>query len=649
MQRHSDVERDSERSEPEPASSEEGSVDVYAEGAPYQSDEEWDGLLAYLLNARGFDFHGYKPASLARRIRKRMDSLGLDRFGAYQDYLEVHPDEFGALFNTILINVTGFFRDPTAWEVVRDTAIPEILASKSAGEAVRAWSAGCATGEEAFTIAMLLAEALGPAEYQDRVKVYATDIDEDALNTARHAAYTERQLEGVPPELREKYFERVDGLHFIRKELRQQVIFGRHDLINDAPISRIDLMTCRNTLMYFNAETQARVLSRLHFALTEGGVLLLGRAETLMAHGHRFVPVDLKRRLSRKGVRRARSDESLFREDGATSPAQEMSLGDRIHAAALELSPVAQLVVDAAGHVTLVNERARELFGLQKSDAGRPLRDLQLSYKPVELRSLIDRAETELRAVAVKEIEWRGHLGESRWLDIHVAPLVDPARGTVGTVLTFVDSTAYRRLQRELEQSHQELETAYKELQSTNEELETTNEELQSTVEELETTNEELQSTNEELETMNEELQSTNEELQTLNEELRQRGEDLKTSNAFLESILSSLKGGVAVVDDELRVLAWNSHAAELWGLREEEVEGKHLLNLDIGLPLERLRPVLRSCLSGEADNKVLTVDAVNRRGKTIRCQVTCTPLMSGGDGVRGAILLMEDSPDGQS
>jgi len=166
-------------------------------------------------------------------------------------------------------------------------------------------------------------------------------------------------------------------------------------------------------------------------------------------------------------------------------------------------------------------------------------------------------------------------------------------------------------------------------------------------VEELETTNEELQSTNEELETMNEELQSTNEELQTMNDELRQRGEDLNTSNAFLQAVLASLEGGVAVVDPELRVLAWNPQAEELWGLREEEVEGKHLLNLDIGLPLERLRPLLRSCLGGEAGNQVL--DAVNRRGKTIRCQVTCTPLRADDTGVRGAILLMEHSADGSA
>jgi two-component system, chemotaxis family, CheB/CheR fusion protein len=623
------------------------SEDLIPESPPAESDPEWRGLLQYLLDERGFDFHGYKSASLSRRIRKRMQAVGLNSFTAYQDFLQADPGEFATLFNTILINVTSFFRDPAAWEAVRTKALPEILAAKAPDEPIRAWSAGCASGEEAYTIAMVLAEALGADEFHRRVKIYATDIDDEALNAARHATYSSRHVEGVPADLRAKYFDEADGVHTFHKDLRRQVIFGRHDLINDAPISRIDLLTCRNTLMYLSSETQARVLSRLHFALNEGGYLLLGRAETLIAYGHSFVTVDLKRRLSRKGTRRSIRNQPVVVPERA--PNRDVSRDGRLHRAALEASPVAQLVVDSAGELALANERARDLFGLRKDDIGRPLRDLQLSYRPVELRSLIDRVEADRRPLLVKEIEWRGRMGEPRWLDLSITALMNEFGVVSGTILTFNDATVHRQLQRELEQSHQELETAYEELQSTNEELETTNEELQSTVEELETTNEELQSTNEELETMNEELQSTNEELQTLNDELRQRGEDLNLSNAFLQSVLSSLKSGVAVVDKEFRIMAWNPQAVELWGLREEEVDGKHLLNLDIGLPLEQLRPLLRNCLSGESQSQVLSLEAVNRRGKPIRCQITCTPLANTEDGVRGAILLMEDSPDGNT
>ena len=275
-------------------------AEVDAERHTVTEDAEWAALLRYLRGARGFDFHGYKTNTLGRRIRKRMASLAIEKFSAYQDYLEVHPDEFGTLFNTILINVTSFFRDPAAWESLRTIAIPAIAAARGVGEPIRAWSAGCASGEEAYTIAMLLAEELGPEWYRSQVKIYATDVHEEALNTARHAAYTPGQVAGVPPDLLEKYFERVDGRYVFRPDLRRQVIYGRHDLIGDAPISRIDLLVCRNTLMYFNAETQARILSRFHFALNEGGFLLLGRAETLMSQGKAFTPVDLQRRLSRK-------------------------------------------------------------------------------------------------------------------------------------------------------------------------------------------------------------------------------------------------------------------------------------------------------------------------------------------------------------
>lgn len=270
------------------------------DNAASDDNSDWVALLGYLQTSRGFDFHGYKPASLARRIRKRMGTVEVDSFARYQDYLGAHPDEFASLFNIILINVTSFLRDRAAWDVVRTLAIPEIVAAKGPAESIRVWSAGCATGEEAYTLAMVLSEELGEEQFRTRVKIYATDVDEDALNTARHAVFTDRQVESVPPELLDKYFDHGDGLHSFRKELRRQVIFGRHDLINDAPISRIDLITCRNTLMYLNPETQASVLTQLHYALNQGGFLLLGRAETLMAYGHEFVSVDLKRRLSRK-------------------------------------------------------------------------------------------------------------------------------------------------------------------------------------------------------------------------------------------------------------------------------------------------------------------------------------------------------------
>ena len=606
-----------------------------------------EGLLDYLKRTRGFDFTGYKRASLERRINKRMQMVGVASFSDYLDYLEVHPEEFAGLFNTILINVTSFFRDASSWEYIEETVIPEVLARRDSRHPIRVWSAGCASGEEAYTLAMLFAEAMGIEAFKDRVKIYATDVDEEALVSARQAIYSEREVEAVPPQLLEKYFEVSEGRYIFRKDIRRHVIFGRHDLIQDAPISRVDMLVCRNTLMYFNAETQARILTRFQFALNDHGVLFLGRAETLMTHANAFAPLDLKRRVSSKlpslsnGVReRLIAAAQQYVNDGQDYPAEA-----RLRELALDSIPMAQLLVDVSGSLVLANERARTMFGMAITDVSRPIQDLKISYRPVELRAAIDQVCAERRPVVMHDVEWGTLNGEGRWLDIHVFPLVDPRDGgLLGAGVSFNDVSAAKRLQRDLEHANQSLETAYEELQSTNEELETTNEELQSTVEELETTNEELQSTNEELETMNEELQSTNEELQTMNDELRQRSDELNQVNSFLESILTSLRGAVVVVDADLNVLVWNRAAEELWGLREDEVRGKHVLGLDIGLPTERLKQPTRACLAGETDHITVEVDAVNRRGRPLRCHVSVTPLLTRAQVIHGAILVMEEA-----
>jgi two-component system CheB/CheR fusion protein len=611
-----------------------------------EPNREFEELLEYLKRTRGFDFTGYKHSSLQRRIGKRMQALGIDSYSVYTDHLEVHPEEFATLFDTVLINVTGFFRDPEAWEMLGRDIIPDLLARRAPDAPIRAWSAGCSSGEEAYSVAMLLAEELGMQQFQERVKIYATDVDEHALAKARQALYTPRESEGVPPALRERYFERQGDDYCFRKELRRQVIFGRHDLMQDAPISRVDLLVCRNTLMYFNAESQGRILARFHFALNDGGILFLGRAETLLSRSDLFTPVDLKRRISMKVPRSGLRDHLLLMAQPAVvDPAPRLGGQQRAREAAFEASPLAQLVVDEEGTLVLANERARALFGIGADDVGRPIQDLTVSYKPLELRSRIEQARAERRVVAARAVEWAA-AGEPHWFDVQIQPLVGEGGRAVGAAINFVDVTMPRRLQRELEDANQELEAAYEELQSTNEELETTNEELQSTVEELETTNEELQSTNEELETMNEELHSTNEELQTINDELRMRSDELHQVNELLAAILQSMQGGVVVLSRELEVLLWNDQAEELWGLRREEVVGRHFLNLDIGLPVDQLQQPLRSALGAGGGASDVTLEAVDRRGHAVQCRVRVTPLRSSGRESRGAIILMEAQPD---
>ncbi|HYM50967.1 MAG TPA: CheR family methyltransferase [Candidatus Limnocylindrales bacterium] len=601
--------------------------------------EDFEQLLGFLREHRGFDFTGYKRSTLMRRVSKRLGQIGVGTYAEYLVYLQAHPEEFTLLFNTILINVTGFFRDPAAWDFLRTEIVPRLLADKK-DEGIRVWSAGCASGEEAYSAAIMLAEALGLAQYRERVKVYGTDVDEDALARARHGAYTERDLAEVPPALRERYFEENTGQHLFRTDLRRTLIFGRHDLVQDAPISRIDLLICRNTLMYFETAAQSRILARLHYALQDRGYLFLGKAEMLLSRDSLFVPVALKQRIFSR-VPGSRIPERLAVLAQATSapaaPAEEASELKRLLVLTPDALPLAQLVVDASGFLALANRRARDLFGVSAADLGRPFQDLEVSFRPLELRSRIEQVSKEREPVQAAAVE-RGTLR----LDVDITPILDH-ENLLGVSVCFTDVTRYHELRRDLDRSKQELETASEELQSTNEELETTNEELQSTVEELETTNEELQSSNEELETMNEELESTNTELQTINTELHQRSSQLDDVNLFMERILGGLRVGVAALDHDLRVALWNHRAEDLWGLRSGEVVGHPLLGLDIGLPVGQLTEPIRQCLRGQDGFTQVTLEAVNRRGRAVRVQVQCSQMPTVDPERPGVIVMMEE------
>jgi two-component system CheB/CheR fusion protein len=600
-------------------------------------DPTFERLLEFVRDARSFDYTGYRRPTLMRRFEKRMQAVGAPDWEAYHAYLSEHPEEFAELFNTILINVTGFFRDAETWEIVATEVIPRLLEEREDEAPLRIWSAGCASGEEPYTVAMLLAEALGEERFRRRVKIYATDVDGDALAEAREATYTTKQLEKVPSELRQRYFRPSNhGLAF-RNDLRRAVIFGRNDLHRDPPISRVDLLVSRNTLMYFGPELQQRILSNFYFALNRGGFLVVGRAEALQSGRNFFVPYNLKRR--------------VFMKDGAAEPAFRLpqiappelaeaspDLGD----AAFEHGPTAQVVLDDQNRVAGINQAARTMFALRNRDVGRALQDLELSYRPLELRSLIDEVRGEHHPVVRRDVRWQKGSEEVRTLDVQLDPLALPGEQFAGVIVTYVDETEHRAVEVDLERARRELETAYEELQSTVEELETTNEELQSTNEELETTNEELQSTNEELETMNEELQSTNEELETINDQMGERTDETLQANSFLASVLAGIQQGVVVVDRTLRVLAWSSRTTDLWGLRDDEVEGENLLNLDIGIPVQRLRDPIQRVLEGEQVADV-EVDGHDRRGKPVRVRIEVAPLetLPGAEGTFGAILLV--------
>jgi two-component system CheB/CheR fusion protein len=380
--------------------------------------------------------------------------------------------------------------------------------------------------------------------------------------------------------------------------------------------------------MYFSREAQQRILSNYYFALAPDGFLVVGKAEALQSRSDLFEPYDLKRRVFVKNVGAALERPRLAR--ALPSPAEtngDGANGVALRHASFEQAPAAEIVVDTANEVAAVNRAARALFGLNPQDIGRPLRDLEVSYRPLELRSLIDQVQSTRTAVTARDVNWTIAGGEQRILDVQVTPLITSTGELAGASVTFADVTRYRSLQDELEQTRRDLETAY--------------EELQSTVEELETTNEELQSTNEELETMNEELQSTNEELETMNDELRDRTDEALHVNAFVTSVLKNIPQAVIVVDPQMHVSSWSENAADAWGLREGEVRGANFLNLDIGLPVAALRDPIRTTLAG-ADHEPVTLPGHNRRGQPVVCTVAFAQLRASDGSVLGAILLVD-------
>ena len=601
-------------------------------------------LLEFLKQSRGFDFTGYKRASLERRIARRMEDVGVKSHADYIDYLEVHPDEYVLLFNTILINVTGFFRDPDTWETLRETTVPELV------EQLRDRTTRSASGRRAAPRARRpirrrwsCATCIGESAYRERVKIYATDVDDEALSTARSGSYPPKSVETVPAAALDRYFERSGPRYAFRKDLRRAIIFGRNDLVQDAPISRIDLMLCRNTLMYFNAETQARILRRLHFALSPHGSLVLGRSEMLITHTDLFTPVSVKRRVFRKVLRPTLRDRLQFMAgppvgDGAFVDDEVTPL---LRDTAFDATPVAQILIDREGRLSQANQQAKRTFGLTHADLGRPVQDLELSYRPVEVRSQLEVARTERRNVGIAGVSWTMAGGETRVFDVQVTPLLNGSE-VVGTTVTYLDVTTAHRLQDELRNSKHDLEQAYEELQTTVEELETTNEELQSTNEELETTNEELQSTNEELETTNEELQSTNEELETMNDELRQRTLELNEINAFMETVLTSMgSGGGGARRQAAGAGVEHPRRRSCSALRADEAEGAHWLSLDIGLKVEAMKTPIRAVLRGEEERVELSLEATDRRGRPFTCQLSVLPLTVDSAGPTGVIMLM--------
>jgi PAS domain S-box-containing protein len=392
-------------------------------------DQELEALLSFLKAQNGYDFSSYKRSSLRRRIEKRMQALDVTGFEHYRALLEANPTELALLFNAILINVSAFFRDPPVWTFLDDQVIPRVLDVRPATSPIRIWSAGCAAGQEPYTIAMVLAERMGVDDYTRRVKIYATDLDQEALDRARLARYDSHALESVPEALRHRYFQNDEDGFVFHGALRRSVIFGRHDLVMDRPVSHVDMLFCRNTLMYFNVHAQTQIVSLFRDALNEAGFLIIGRAEMLFSPQRLFGPVDIDHGVYSRLETEVHSEPSPPA-DSAEEPASSVRLAveqeletaqeklallgaelDAAHQALVrgrnELDtargllrsilagvPFGMCVVDSELMVQLWNDRAAEMWGVDPESAvGRSLIELDLGFPVATL-------EASLRACA---------------------------------------------------------------------------------------------------------------------------------------------------------------------------------------------------------------------------------------------------------
>ncbi|HEX8037214.1 MAG TPA: CheR family methyltransferase [Ktedonobacterales bacterium] len=550
--------------------------------------EQFDDFLRMIRERFDIDFTTYKTPTILRRLQRRILATDSVDLKGYINYLKLHPQEYQHLINAFLIKVTDFFRDPELYTYLREQVLPNLIDyARKNGNELRIWSAGCATGEEAYSLAILVAEALGSELDQYNIRIFATDVDAEAIAFARRGMYPASALTSLPEDLINRYFTKDDGQYQIRKRIRALTVFGQHDLGQRAPFPRIDMIVCRNVLIYFTSELQQRTLKLFAYSLRDGGYLVLGKAEstgnfseyfTLQHKTHKIYKRHGDRILMPPAYMKDPLHASVRRPEGrAVPPNLIASLGDKEDKQhvrnqtenLLLMLPVGVVMVDRHYDIQIINSAARHLLSIHGSAIGEDLIHLVQNLPQARLRNAIDtafrtRTSTILDEVPVDELI----TGTPRYLQITCHPQPADSDQAASTVVVAVqdvtalvqgrreaeqqaqiisadlqhnksaaDAEAARRDQlidrlvdtnRQLLEANEELTSANEELRSTNEEFLVSAEEAQASTEEVETLNEELQATNEELETLNEELQATIEELNTTNDDLHARSVELQ-------------------------------------------------------------------------------------------------------------------------
>lgn len=566
-------------------------------------------IYSLLRSQSGHDFSGYKPRTFARRVRRRMQVLQLHSMDAYLDLLKRDAGEVTNLFRDLLINVTNFFRDPDAFEVLEKLVIPRLFEGRDATDTVRIWVPGCATGEEVYSIGMLMREHLEKLSQAPRVQIFATDIDEPALAVARMARYPEQLLQGLSPERRKRFF-RSDGASFVlSNEVRELCIFSPHSVFRDPPFSRMDMVSCRNLLIYFGPDIQNRVIPTFHYSLKPGGYLFLGTSESISQHAELFATVDKKNRIfqSRALLAPAPRLPILMGEFGAGQPESAAGstrriaaypLRQAVEAQVLERFAPAHVVVNGDGDVVYYSGRTGKYLEPPQGAPSRQILTMARKGLRLDLRSAL-REAVSTRTTSIREnvvVDEDEDLLQP--LTLRVEPLTDLGTAEplylvlfnpAGPVRSRTEQDGGNRAAEGTADLERELRDTRERLQSTIEEYETALEELKSSNEELVSVNEEAQSTNEELEASKEEMQSLNEELNTINTELTGKVEELDQANSDLKNLFESTQIASVFLDRNLVVRNFTPAASSFFNLRAADI-GRPLTDLSSRLQYPELQ-----------------------------------------------------------
>ncbi|WIX06268.1 CheR family methyltransferase [Xanthomonas oryzae] len=540
-------------------------------------------IAAILRNTTGHDFHGYKRATFLRRVQQRMQVAQVDMLEQYLHILRYRFDEPLQLFNDLLIGVTKFFRDRREFEFLEQQVIPRLFQGKHTGDSLRVWVLGCSTGEEAYSLAMLLREHAETLDGAPRIQIFASDIDGRALATARVGRYASSIVGEVAPERLRRWFVKEGDTYVVNKELRELCVFSQHSIVKDPPFSRLDLVSCRNLLIYLDAELQNRVIPIFYFAIRPGGYLFLGNAENVSRHAQLFTPVDRSVRVFQR-IDAQSNGHATFPTMQPATAARVPARPQRQRTSSSALVRTGERIADRYAPAYAVLDEHFDVLHVS-SQAGRFIRPggvtpslnlLNLIHRDLrlDLRSALSRADMDRAPVHVKGIQV--HEDAASWaVNLFVEPTSD-SNVPRGYVVVFQEVEARELMElpapRDHEHDDSRVHVLESELRITRERLQSMIEELESTNEQLKSSNEELQSANEELETSKEELQSVNEEVTTVNGELAHRVQELAHANSDLKNLLESTQIATVFLDNALRVTNFTPAVTDILPLVESDI-----------------------------------------------------------------------------